>query len=477
MKHPSLKMYTAIIVSVLAMSACGSSKGQLNAVEDDVYYSKKQADKQTVYVPEVDVQELIKKNPPQYNKQYQEPTYRNDESNSTANPNAALQYPSYRAARDAAEQQQVEQQNNFLTTTSYVGQEEEAEEAARLRMQYSGDYNNYNTTNNYYNGWNNNGWNNNGWNNGWNNGFAGGPALNIGWNNFNGWGVGLGWNVGWNNGWGGGWPHYNPYWGWNDPWGWNNPWAWGGGWNNWYGPGWGWNGGWGCNNWGWRNNCNNNWGHNGFVERGEGRQQRARQMPGSNLPGATQRIAPNGQQAQQGTTNGAQNRVAMPRSSNEAQLINQNGQPVYIAPEQYRTTTPRSYNTYQKSEQQAEATRQATPRPTYTYPQTPPANSQGSGNNRASTPATGSDRQYRTPRSYQNTPNQQNTTPSNNNQEQQQPVFRRPAPSRSYETQRPSSSGGGGGSYSPPSTGGGGGSRGGSSGGGGGGSTPRPRSR
>lgn len=475
MKHHGLKMYTAIIVSLLTMAACGSSKSALSSDDDDVYYSKKESSQQTTYVPEVDVQELIKKNPPQYNKQYEAPSsYRTDESsNNNINPNAALQYPSYRAARDAEQQQEAESQTSFLTTTSYAGQEDEAAEAARLRMQYGGVYNDYSTTNYYGTNWDNS-WNN--WNGGWNNAIWGGPGINIGWNNFTGWGVGIGWNTGW--GWG-----YDPFWRWNNPWyGWGyDPfWGWGGGWNSWCGPGW--NNGWGWNNWGWRNQCNNNWGHNGFVERAQAPQQRVRQMPGSSLPGTSpeRRQAIGGQMQQaQGSGTEVQNRAPIPRSGNEAQLINRNGQQIYVAPEQYRTPAPRSYSTYQKSEQQAEAARQATPRPTYTAPQTPATGYQRPGNGQpSSTPAPSNQRGSNVSRSYQYSPQRQNTNSNNNNQEQQ-PSFRRQAPSRSFEQQQPSYSPGPSRSYSPPSTGGGssgGGSRGGSSGGGGS-SMPRPRSR
>ena len=147
-----------------------------------------------------------------------------------------------------------------------------------------------------------------------------------------------------------------------------------------------------------------------------------------------------------------QGRVVMPKSDNDAQLINRDGQPVYVAPNQYRNTTPRSYNTYPKSVDQERNYREvATPKPREVAPTRPNFNNR---NNTAPSP-------------------NRNDVPTNSGNDV--PAFRRsdapqestPAP-RNYSPS-PSRSSEGGGFSSPPS----GGNRGSS----GGGSAPRSRPR
>lgn len=410
----SLKILSGTITMVLLLASCGSSKGPLSVVEDDVYFNKKEAAKNAVLVPEVDVQDIIKKNPPQYNKQIQEPNYNSQSfDDSNINPNAAAQYPSYRAAQ---EQQQYEEQ--FLNTTAYADEPEEADEATRLRMQYNGSYDNYYTTNNYYNDGFNNGWNN--WNSGW--GYT--PGLNIGWNNYAGWNVGWGWNMGWRNGWAYGWPHYNPYGGWNNWYGYNDPWCYNGGWG---GNGWG--GGYRNNGW-----CrpNYNWGHNAYADAPRTRRPpRVMDNPGSSDPRSS-----SPQRSYNSPSNPqVQGRSAAPRarSASEAQLINRNGQQIYVAPEQYRNATPRSYKSYSESVKKEETTREVNPRVNEpAQPSRPSRSYESSQPNRGSSPSYNAPEPNRPSRSYES------NQPSRNSSPQQSAPAPSSRPSRSYESSQPS---------------------------------------
>ncbi len=89
-------LLTLLLCSTLVAS-CGVSHNVLNEVEDDVYFSKKQQSKgKDVYVPEVDVTEIMKNNPPQYGNgkpdqtPYEAPTSYQGTDNT--NPNAAAGY-------------------------------------------------------------------------------------------------------------------------------------------------------------------------------------------------------------------------------------------------------------------------------------------------------------------------------------------------------------------------------------------------
>lgn len=458
MPYPKLNIFSALIIGAITMTSCNAPQGVLNRFEDDVYFSRKAAGGKPVYVPEVDVNEIIKNNPPQYGNGNQleedvQPNQYNDGRDYT-NPNAAEGYKRYKEAQQRENEEAAVNNDGFLSTVPYAGYEEEASEASLLRRQYAGNYGGYFARPGRFNRW-------------------GRPGLNIGWNTFTGWGVGFGWNNGWNKGWnsgwntgwntgyGFGWPHYNnfydPFWGnsywcspynnFYNPWGFNtwgyNPWVynpWGGyyGYNNWFG----WHrphhyvGGWG------QHQFENNTPNRVYRPRGDG--------AGSNMPRSADggRVAmPRGGQTQTPQPN--QGRTVLPKSGNEAQLINRDGQPVYVAPNQYRNTTPRSYESYPKSVDQERNYREvAPPKPREVAPTRP------SGNNR----------DYTAP-----TPNRNDAPTYRGNDA---PTFRRndaPAPAPRNYSPAPSR---GGGQASPPS----GGSRGGS-GGGGGGSAPRSRPR
>jgi len=123
--------------------------------------------------------------------------------------------PSYNSKVDSSEG------NTYITNNYYGG-----------NYHYSNRFNRFNNVNN---GWNDPFWNT------WVN-----PGWNVGWNSWNGWGVGY--NIGWGNLY-----RYNR---------WGNPYTWGG-WN-YYNPYW--NNGWGYNGWGY-NGWNNNWAYNqGFTQ-------------------------------------------------------------------------------------------------------------------------------------------------------------------------------------------------------------------
>ncbi|MES2691619.1 MAG: hypothetical protein V4658_14525 [Bacteroidota bacterium] len=436
MMYPKLNIIPILFVTLVALSSCATtSNSAFGQAEDDVYFSKKESHKKAVYVPEVDVKEIIKQNPPQYGNPDQDRQY-NDNGSSNFN------YDEYKARQNSQSstgQYEPEQQEQFLSTVPYAGQEEEAAEASRLRQQYYGNYNTYNTYNSspynndpYYNGY---GYNNYGYNS-W--GYPS-TTIGLGWNSWGGMGLGLG--FGWSTGWGYSWPHYNPYWGGVygcNNWGYNN-WCspyYGNGWNNWYGNGY----------------YGNNWGYNGYSERATPRAQRPRQSAGSNMPrGENYQPRANGVQTQT-PANADQQQRNMPRSSNQGQLINRNGQQIYVAPEQDRTM-PRSYGSYNRSVNDAERQRQATP--PAAQPQQPrsvprtynreqqPAQYNGNQNTQ---PAPSQPQQRSMPRA---------NTPAPQQQQAPQPRNYSPAPSA---PQPSAPSGGGGGNRG----GGGGGSRSGS---------------
>lgn len=449
MPNNKFQLFLYSILAGVLLGACGSTNNIVHTIEDDVYFSKKAAnDKAPVYVPEVDVKEIIKANPTQYgNEEEQTPTSTNFNSdNSNVNPNAAAAYPSYRAALDARNNEETETQNQFLNTIPY--EEDGAADAQRLRMQYAGSFGNY-FGNGFGMGFGDPFWGGNAWNSG----------FNLGWNNQFGWGMGF------NSGWG------NPYWGWNNPWGWNrwnrfgfyDPWcAWGGNgffYDPWYQP-WGMNGWydpWGWNRWGWRGGSRW-WGHNRFdddIAQQPARPQRPRGQSGTTMPrpAELQAQTPNGT----GTaTPQAGERIQMPRPG--AQLVNRDGQVIYVPPQEYRSNVPRGYDTYPRSINRSEAQRAVTPRSNEVSPQVRPNN-------------TTINRSEPARNNYQPSNNEIRRTPApapqpRNDRFQPAPQAPRSQP-RFEPTPRSAPSGGGGG----------GGGRGGSGGGGGGGSAPRPRSR
>lgn len=427
MRYPVVNKFSILFLGLVALASCGTSQPMLNRVEDDVYHSKKESRSKDVYLPEVDVNEIMKQNPPRYG-EGQEKQYNggyNDDS--YVNPNAASGYLTYRNRN----QENLNGQQQVATVPDQAPIDETEEEAYQLRSQYSGVYGNTYNTNVYYT-------------NPWyaRRSFWGRPALSLGWNSFNGWGLGLGWNYGWGSC---GSPFYNYY----DPfnsWGWyNNPYC------GYYSPYYGWNS-WNYGGWGyypWRHYYDN--GGNGGGRSSTVRAQR--NSPGTTIPRASeyvQRPSSGGNGQGQVTPQPDPGRVAMPRNTNEAQLVNRNGQQVYVAPEQYRAVSPpRSYETYDRSVQQSKNYRETVPMPTPVEVRTNPAPATNSGRN-------DQQRAYQTP----------------------EPARQAPAP-RTYERAPSAPSGGGfgggGGSF--------GGGRGSSSGGGasggnsGGGrvSMPRPR--
>ncbi len=446
MPYPKLNIFSAILFGAITLVSCNTPQGVLNRFEDDVYHSRRASGNKSVYVPEVDVDELIKNNPPQYGNENQiEQEYQSNPDNDRkdyTNPNAADGYQRYKAAQESQDLGVISNNDGFLSTVPYSGYEEEANEASMLRRQYAGNYGGYFNNPGRFNLW-------------------GQPSLNIGWNNFSGWGIGMGFNNGFNNGWntgyGMGWPHYNtfydPFWGgnnWCSPWNsFNSPWGfnyWG--YNPWgYNP-WGWGGYYGYNNWyGWGNRPHHyvaGWGHNQFENNTPAKISRPRgNGAGTNMPRNPDggRVSmPRGDQTQ--TPQADQGKIVMPRSGNDAQLIDRDGQPVYVAPNQYRNTTPRPYHTYPKSVDQERNYREvAPPKPREVAPSRPNLNNR---NNTAPTPNRNDEPSIRS----NDVPRETAPAPPNYN----------PSPSRS-----------GGGVSSPPSGGGRGSS--------GGGSAPRSRPR
>lgn len=353
-------LLTLLLCSTLVAS-CGVSHNVLNEVEDDVYFSKKQQSKgKDVYVPEVDVNEIMKNNPPQYGNgkpdqtPYEAPASYQGADNT--NPNAAAGYQKYLEA----------QQGNQASNTSY--NQQGVVTTPQPTYDQSQYQNQYHTNTPFVNS----GY----WNNGYYSPFWGSsfytPGFNMGWNAYNG--VGFGFNFGRrfrNNrswffydpflSWGGVNnfcnPYYNSFWGYSpydnfcNPY-WGNPYAWGGyyGWNAWNNPFY--------------------WypapaspSDNGSSR---SRVQTPRADAGSSLPrtgGMVQQPNGNNGTVQAPITpNPAAERTALPRT-NQAQLINQNGQQVYVAPEQYRQAAPRTFDTYAPSVQQGNVYRQVVPPP------------------------------------------------------------------------------------------------------------------
>jgi hypothetical protein len=447
MIHAKLNIIPLLLSGFIALTSCSTAKGPFGQVDDDVYFSRKQSHTKDVYVPEVDVQEIIKDNPPQYGTDA--PTQRYNDYNNGGNSN--FNYDEYKAQQGQTQQDNWQDNNTFLNTVPYVGQEEEAAEASRLRMQYSGNYNTYNTYN-YYNdpGYAYNGY---GYNNYYNNWYT--PTVNVGFSSWGGWGVGLGW--GWSSGWGYGWPHYNPYWG--GYYGYYNPWAW----NSWYSP-WPYYG----NCWG-GNNCYGPyggygyypgyWGYNKYSDRAASHTVRPRQSAGSSLPRG-ENIQPRGAGMTGQAPSTPNTGRAMPRNPQQGQLINRDGQQIYVAPEQNRTQ-PRTYNSYDRSVRNGQIQRDVTPAPQ--QPVTPrsygapPA--QPNGNYRGGNPNNGQYQQPQQPQRLQPVvPQQRNSNPAPAPSQPQRNYSPAPSAPSSPRTISPPS-GGSGGRGSSGSSGSGGGGR------------------
>jgi hypothetical protein len=338
------KLWIIVGFTVITLSSCITS-AQYNNAEDDVYYSPKAGNKKNpVMIPDVDVDEIMKKNPAQYGT----PTNRLDDG--TTNPRAAEGYPAYRAQQDTLYQQNPELSGYYVDPSLMTSEQEE--QARRLRR-INGGYNNYNSSywnsgvgfnswgsglslglgySNYYGGY---GYGNYGY------GYGGyGNSYYSPWG-YNSWGCGSGFGIGWNSGygWGGSsWcnPFYSPYYGYGGFY--NNPWYGGGGYYNPYY--------YGGNNWN-NGNSGNNGGDGGTASHPI---ERPRPSVGSNNPPA--------QNDGSGNTNPGMTRSTIettpsapvqPKTYNPApgaaRLDNINGRPVYTAPAPSRSR-PDAGNTY-----------------------------------------------------------------------------------------------------------------------------------
>lgn len=196
---------------VFTLSSCIST-AQFNNAEDDVYYSPRANNrKQPVMVPEVNVDEIIKKNPPQYG----QPTNRVDDV--TPNPNAAEGYRAYRAQQDSLYKKDPTLSGYYVNPNLPNSETDEITRRNNNRW--------------FRRSFNGSRWNNWNYGLGWNSWY--GPGFSVGYNNWgfdNFWGNNWGWNTGypfnsWGcspfyNNWNSGFGFYNPYF--NNYWG--NPW-------------------------------------------------------------------------------------------------------------------------------------------------------------------------------------------------------------------------------------------------------------
>ncbi len=105
MPYPKLNIFSALVFGAITLVSCNTPQGVLNRFEDDVYHSLKASGNKPVYVPEVDVNELIKNNPPQYGNENQiEQEYQSNPDNDGkdyTNPNAADGYQRYKASQES----------------------------------------------------------------------------------------------------------------------------------------------------------------------------------------------------------------------------------------------------------------------------------------------------------------------------------------------------------------------------------------
>lgn len=301
---------------------------------DDVYFSRKASSEKPVFTPRVDVDSIIKANPPQYGT----PMNRITDDNSTANPLAEQYYPQYKAYWDSVYRVQPWLSGYYVNTTPPPFDEREvAREARRARRQQF--------------------WNNSGW--GW------GLGVSPGW----GWNTGFGWgwnNWGWNrNRWGGWNAWYGPSWQWGGPWqssvwlGWNDPWmnGWGMGW---YDPWWGWGPTW------WNvPPVQNNSSDNNTPAQARPRQQNA--AGGSSFnpadAGGNMRSIPDVNNNNMPATPQNDQMNMRPATPNSPRLVNVNGRQVYI-PATPGSNSLRGYESYQPSNDAAVQQRQMMPSPT-----------------------------------------------------------------------------------------------------------------
>lgn len=420
------RLLSPLFILLIIVSSCGTGK-QFGNTEDDVYYSKKQSKGNVVIIKDVDVDSIIKANPPKYGDP--RPTNRVDDE--TANPNAAAGYPAYKAEQDSLYKLYPHLSGYY--DPNPIPPFDEREEARNARREQRRLRNLY--RNNY------------GFSNNWN--FGLGYGYGLGWGNNWGWGPSV--NFGWNNRWG-----WNSGWGYNN-WGWNN---WGC--NTWYDPwcnnGWGWNNGWNNPYWGWNgpsywhsDNNNNGSGNNSNSQP----ISRPRPGVGGSSPPAVagaNTSTPSGTQMLERPVGGTESKPGSGTTltPGAARLENINGRVVYIPPANQTPPPAPSYQSYQTSVQQSEAANKAYEQ----YRPAPPANS----NNRQDN-------------SYQ----QQGPPPGNNgnvpsyNRSYAPPASTPPASTPPPSYSRPSTP-----SYQPPPSGGGGRPVGGS---GGGGSRPASRPR
>lgn len=224
------KLWIVVGLTVITLTSCITG-AQFNNAEDDVYYSPKANKKNPVMIPDVDVDEIMRKNPTQYG----QPTNRVDDA--TTNPYAEMGYPAYKAQQDSLYQQYPEL-SGYYVNPSLMNSEQD-EQARRLRNMYSGSYNGSGSWNTglgispwgpsfsigYSTGFGNYG--NYGGYGGYYGGYGGYGGYGNYYSPYNSWysGYGPGWNMGWNSGWGwnGGWG--SPYFGF----GWGGyPYYWGG---------------------------------------------------------------------------------------------------------------------------------------------------------------------------------------------------------------------------------------------------------
>lgn len=377
-----------VLVSIITLLSCGSARVGLNENEDDVYHSRRESRGKDVYVPEVDVDEIIKKNPTQYDTTQpvkQNPIYLESAVAGVASQNNTF---SYKSNTTTIEQEPT---NTYVfNTTNYNENADEFTEAERLRMQYGNVYDNF-------------GWNNQNFYNPyltWNWRTLTAPLFwGFGWNNQFGWFGGAGFGCGFNS-------FYDPFC-FYQPWGFNPYW------NN-FGY---------CNNWYWATPVCNTSQNQAPV------QQARRNNIFSSTPTQTNQRNPN-------TENGkmAPNTDRKPLPSNQAQLINENGKTIYVAPEQYRKATPRSYSTYQNSIDNEAATRAVTPAPparNNSVPRTQPIQQSTVNPSRNNSDVINNTQRNRVPNTtntYRNNSGDNNFNPNSNRAPQTGRTFTAPAP-------------------------------------------------
>lgn len=309
-----------VVVALMASLTSCITAAQFNNADDDVYYSpKKQNTKDPVMIPEVDVDEIIRKNPPQYGS----PLNRIDLEQVTPNPNAQAGYFIWKKQQDSLYALYPERSAFYVNPNLPNSETDEAARRERLRA------------NNWFDG----NWN---WGIGWN---AWGPSFSVGYQPYSNWG--------WNGGWG-----FQPGWnmglGWNTGWGYNswcNPYL---GWNT----GWGWNSGWGYNPW---------WGGSMYCPPSIG--ANPVETPTTNQPisaprGRTSFANPNP------TTNPTAASRAYTPSRPAATLNYSNGQTIYTAPQPYtQPSLPAATSTVSQQQIRPAARIQSTPAPSYSAPQ------------------------------------------------------------------------------------------------------------